>query len=116
MDRAERGGLLAAELLLEPGHRARHDHDLVLQAPSCVQRPRDVVRREDVEIELLDPALTERREHLAHELRPDAAATRVTRDVEIRERPEPRRAALGEREADGRSVVVLGDERDLGRR
>ena len=59
-------------------------------------------------------ARAEGREHLAHQLRPDAAAARVAGDVEIRQRPEPGRAAPREREPDGRSVVVLGDERDLG--
>ena len=53
-------------------------------------------------------------EHLPHQLRPDAAATGVARHVEVGERPEPRRSPPGEGEPDGRPVVVLGHERNLG--
>ncbi len=77
MDRSERGGLLRAEPLLEPGHRAGHDDDVVLESPARVQGARDVIRRDHLEVEVLDLELPERRQHLAHELRPDSASPRL---------------------------------------
>ena len=93
---------------------AGHDHDLVLEAPARVERPRDVVRRQDLEVEVVDIGGAKRREHLPHQLGPDPAAAGIARDVEIGERPEPRGPPPGEREPDRRPVVVLGDEGDLG--
>ncbi len=57
----------------EVGDRAGHDHDLVLQPPPRVERARDLVRGQHVEVEMLDADRAERREHLTHELRADAA-------------------------------------------
>ena len=50
-----------------------------------------------------------------HELRADAGASSISSDVEIRQRPETWRAPACKREPDRNAVVVLGDERDLGR-
>ena len=113
VDRAERGGLLRPEPLLERAHGPGHDDDHVLEPPAGVERARDVVGRLHVEVEVLDAELAERPQDLAHELRRDPATSRVAPDVEIGERPEAGRAPPGEREPD-RRPVVLGDERDLG--
>ena len=61
---------------------------------------------------MLDSLRGERLHDRVDERRGDAAAARVGHDVEIGQPAEPRARPACEREADGRSVVILGDERE----
>ena len=81
--------------------------------PSAHTGARAVIRRDHLEVEVLDLKLTERRHGLAHELSPDSASRGLRwqrRSVSVQN---PGALSSGERETH-RSSVRLGDEGDLG--
>ncbi len=112
VDRAEGRRLLPPEPRLEIRDAPGHDHHLVRETPALVQRARDRVGSDDLEVELLDALLAERGQHLAHELGRDSAPALTLPDEEVAQRAEAGRAAPGEREADRSAVVVEGEEHD----
>ena len=93
-----------------PERRQRRDeHDGVLdEAPVLIHGAGAGVRRDDVEIEVLDPVASKGIDDCADERCSDPATARVGDDVEVGQAAEPGAGPAREREAHG-TAVVLGE-------